>query len=112
MYQASAIQPDISEDDAPEHSSDSRYLAVCHSVNIRLSIPLLFRRCYLTILLGQERRSAARLGKERKKHPLVTRGNVAALLLFGTLTGMALLALIQGIAAFIFQQSDILVLPQ
>ncbi|HXV25874.1 MAG TPA: hypothetical protein VED46_16660 [Alphaproteobacteria bacterium] len=73
---------------------------------------MLFGRYYLTILLGQERRSATRLRKERKEHPLVTRGNVVALVLFGTLTGLALLALMQGIAAFILRQSGVLVLPQ
>lgn len=48
-----------------------------HRVNIRLSIPLLPKRWYLTIVAGPERRSAARRRTERRRHPLHTAGNLA-----------------------------------
>lgn len=103
---------DRSSKATPANLSDAWSWTQYHSVNVRLSIPLLFRRYYLTILFGKERRGTTRLKEERKAHPLVTRGNVVVLVLLGTLTGLAVLALIQSASAFLFQQSGIVVLPQ
>ena len=46
-----------------------------HPINLRLSLPLVFGRYYVTIVAGRESRGAARLAEERKKHPLTTAGN-------------------------------------
>ncbi len=47
-----------------------------HPVDIRLSIPFLFARCYVTIVAGKERRSRERLASEYRKHSLPKVGNV------------------------------------
>jgi hypothetical protein len=80
-----------------------------HSVNLRLSIPLLFKRYYVTIVVGEERRRPARLSAERQKHPLVTHGNLFFFALVGTVIGMAGLALIQFAMMYLFDQSGALV---
>jgi hypothetical protein len=54
-----------------------------HPVNIRFTIPLLFRSYYITVLVGPERRSKGRRAIERQKHPLFTLGNVIVYLLAG-----------------------------
>jgi len=46
-----------------------------HSIDIRLSIPLLIKRYYMVLICGQERRSKDRRAVERKRHPLRTLGN-------------------------------------
>ncbi len=66
-----------------------------HPVNIRFTIPLLFRSYYITIVVGPERRSEERRASERQKHPLFTLGNVIVYLLAGTGWGVALLTLFQ-----------------
>ncbi len=50
-------------------------VASARSVNLRLSIPFLFRRVYLTILAGPERRGDERRKSDRGAHPLRTAGN-------------------------------------
>jgi hypothetical protein len=80
-----------------------------HPVNLRLSIPLLFKRYYVTIIVGEERRRPARLSAERQKHPLVTRGNLFFFALVGTVIGLAGLALIQFAMMYLFEQSGALV---
>lgn len=47
-----------------------------HQTDIRLSIPLLFRRYYLVLLAGQERRSDQRRHQDRTVHPVMTGGNL------------------------------------
>ncbi len=47
-----------------------------HSIDIRLSIPLLVRRYYMVLICGQERRSNARRATESKRHPVRTLANV------------------------------------
>jgi hypothetical protein len=66
-----------------------------HTVNIRLSIPLLPDRFYVTLVMGRERRSPQRRAAERQKHPLKTTGNVAFLFVAGTTVGFALFTLVQ-----------------
>ncbi len=46
-----------------------------HPVDIRLSIPLLFRRFYVTIVAGPERRSRERRAVDRRNHRLASLGN-------------------------------------
>lgn len=44
-------------------------------VNIRISARLPFRRYFLTILAGPERRNAERVREERRQHPRQTKRN-------------------------------------
>ncbi len=68
-------------------------------VNIRLGVPLLPRRYFLTLVAGVERRGAARRRRERALHPVRTLANI---LFMG-----ATLALIYAVvtAAFLVQSS-------
>jgi hypothetical protein len=52
-----------------------------HTVNIRMSVPLLVGRYYLTIMGGRERRNALRRRSERSHNPLRTVGNMMFVML-------------------------------
>jgi hypothetical protein len=65
-----------------------------HFINVRLSIPLVFTRVYVTLVAGKERRSEARRHAERRKHPLRTWGNLFVFGYSGALAGLALFALV------------------
>lgn len=82
---------------APRRSQSERVQdwSGTHPVDIRLTLPLLSGRYYLTVLAGRERRSAERLRADRARHPLFKFGNVVLILLFGTLVGLALLSTLQ-----------------
>ncbi len=80
-----------------------------HPVNIRLSIPLLERRCYVALVAGMEQRSRERLAEERQKHPLAKTDNVLAIAVFGLITGLAFLAVFQMASSYMLQQSGVLV---
>ncbi len=58
-----------------------------HTVNIRLSIPLLAGRYYITLLAGRESRSTERLKQEREKHPLASTANMIVLFTVGFILG-------------------------
>ncbi len=62
-------------------ASQSRWES--HPVNIRFTIPLLFRSYYITVVIGPERRSKERRAIERQKHPVFTPGNVIVYVLSG-----------------------------
>ncbi len=62
-------------------ASQSRWES--HPVNIRFTIPLLFRSYYITVLIGPERRGKERRAIERQKHPLFTPGNVIVYFISG-----------------------------
>lgn len=49
-----------------------------HAVDIRLSLPLPFKRMYLVLLVGSERRTMARRRQDRDRRPLATAGNFIA----------------------------------
>lgn len=66
-----------------------------HPVDIRLTIPLPFRSFYITIVAGPERRSKVRRVSERKKHPLLTVGNLLVYMVIGGVCGLAVLGTIQ-----------------
>ncbi len=51
-----------------------------HPINIRLTIPGLSGRYFLTVVGGVERRSSERIRRERKLHRLFTVGNLLFLL--------------------------------
>ena len=72
-----------------------------HAVNIRVTIPLPFARCYLAIVGGKERRNPKRRAEERRKNPLGTGWNVAFLTILGVITGAALYTVIQYAARFV-----------
>src|SRR3546814_6040089 len=46
-----------------------------HPVDIRLSLWLPFRRLYLTVIAGREKRDSARIAELRRRHPLRRVGN-------------------------------------
>ena len=72
-----------------------------HPVNIRLSLPLLPRRWYFTIVGGPERRAAVRRRAERNVNPLRTAGNVAFIMFAATLFyGFAILGLLFSSSVF------------
>ncbi|MCH8183257.1 MAG: hypothetical protein IID55_08740 [Proteobacteria bacterium] len=63
-------------------------------INVRVSLPLLSRRVFLTLVAGIDKRSAARRADERSIHPLRTLGN---LLFMGTLLAVPYGALAIGL---------------
>jgi hypothetical protein len=73
-----------------------------HPINIRMSLPLLFGRYYVTVVAGKERRRAARLEAERQKHRLDTGANTTVIFLAGLTTGLALLGAITLILVYGF----------
>lgn len=52
-----------------------------HPINIRISVPFLPTRWYVTIVGGPERRASARRRADRVRNPLCTAGNFAFVLL-------------------------------
>jgi len=77
-----------------QHEFEARAWSSDHPVNLRLSLPLPFGRYYVTLVAGKERRCAERRAEERRKHPLLTPGNVIFLLL-SILVGLAFLGLLE-----------------
>ena len=71
-----------------------------HPVDIRLSIPLPFRRFYITVVAGTERRDRERLEAERVRRPLCKLGNIVFLGYSGLIVMLALSAMIIGAGAF------------
>lgn len=87
----------LPQSEAPaEHAAQARWDH--HPVNIRLTIPLLFRSYYLTIVAGPERRSRERRFSERQKHPLFTPGNMIVLFVFGSFVGIAIMVVLKWLA--------------
>ncbi len=99
--------PGIAQRSAPGGESWDR-----HAINLRFSIPLPFGRYYVTLVAGKERRGGDRLVSERRKHPLLTFGNVAVFFGLGCVCGLALLALFQFVSAYLLTQLGIMVPPQ
>ena len=67
-------------------------------VNIRLTIPILWRQFYMTFLAGPERRSKQRLNRERARHPLWTFANTCCLFFLLLFLVPALIGLVHIIA--------------
>lgn len=64
-----------------------------HTVDIRFSLPLLFKRFYFVVLGGPERRNADRRELERRRLPLLKLANLLFLIglaAIGTLVGAAI----------------------
>ncbi len=83
-----------------------------HPVNIRLSIPLLFGRYYVTIVAGKERRSGERLASESKKHPLMRFGNIVVMAACGTICGLVALSMFQLATAYVLLRSGMMTFGQ
>ncbi len=62
-----------------------------HPLNLRVTLPLPFRRWYITLVAGPEKRSTERLVEEREKHPLDTVPNLMFLLSIGIVTSTLML---------------------
>ena len=56
-----------------------------HPINIRVSVPFLNRRYYVTVVGGEEKRSLERRRHDRHKYPLRTVANVFFMLGLGTI---------------------------
>jgi hypothetical protein len=61
-----------------------------HPIDIRLSVPILSKRYYVTVVAGKERRRPERLVSERAKHPLDLRANLVVVLATSCIIGLAL----------------------
>ncbi len=83
-----------------------------HPVNLRLSIPLLFTRYFVTIVAGKERRSGERVVSERKKHPLMKLGNLVFMAACGTVCGLAALFVFQLATAYVLLRSVMMTFGQ
>ena len=103
---AIATPPEAEVADPPRDRAWER-----HPVDIRISIPLLVARYYITIVAGPERRSPTRLASERKKHPLLTLANVLVMLLFSTICGLGVFTLLQVLALSALERSHFLTFP-
>ncbi len=99
--------PEIAQRSAPGGESWGR-----HPVNLRLSIPLPFGRYYVALVAGKERRSGERLASERRKHPLLTFGNLAVFFCLGCVCCLALLALFQLASAYLLTELGIMLPPK
>lgn len=62
-------------------SAAGQWDAKSHRVNIRISLPLLPERWYLTVLGGPERRTVERRRVERVRNPVRTAGNLVFIFL-------------------------------
>jgi len=60
-----------------------------HPVDIRLTLPLLWKRFYVVLIAGPERRSQQRRQTDRNAHPILTPAN---LLFVSALVGLGMLA--------------------
>ncbi|MFC3230903.1 hypothetical protein ACFOGJ_26900 [Marinibaculum pumilum] len=84
--------PTFTEDQlfAIKRAFGARYRGA-HMVDLRVSLPIPFRRMYMVLLIGGEKRSRNRRSYDRRSQPLVTAGNIVFGLFF---FGMLLLALL------------------
>ena len=74
-----------------------------HPVDLRFSLPLIFGRYYVALIAGSARRSGARRGVERARHPLSGIANLAVLgILLGTfgLAAVGVALLVRGATLF------------
>ena len=62
-----------------------------HTVDIRFSFPLLWRRFYFVFLAGREQRPAERRAAERHRAPFASLGNAAITVIFALVVGIPIL---------------------
>lgn len=75
-----------------------------HPVNFRISIPVFVGRYYVTIVAGPERRNAERRKTERRRHPMITAGNLFLITVLGSVVGLAALAALNLLTVHLFGQ--------
>ncbi|MCG8357656.1 MAG: hypothetical protein MI920_19005 [Kiloniellales bacterium] len=71
-----------------------------HPVDIRLSLPLPWRRYYVTLVAGPEKRNTARRQADRRKYPILRLGNIfffTAMTVAAGLMAVTLLMMIGGV---------------
>ena len=83
-------QPQSDSDVAKENVHARGRWESQHLVDFRLSVPLLFKRYYVTILAGEERRGPERLAAMSQIHPINSAGNRSASFAAGTFLGICL----------------------
>jgi hypothetical protein len=62
-----------------------------YPVNLRFTIPFYPKSIFVSLIIGRERRSDARLRQERVKHPLDTWGNFTFAFFSGVMVSIAML---------------------
>ena len=83
---------------------------VRYPVNLRFTIPFYPRPLFVSLIMGQEKRSEGRLREERIRHPLDTWGNIICALCSAVMVSIAMY-LVQKIR--VFQRRNLpLFLPQ
>lgn len=102
--------PPVGAGEAPGAAHGSREWSSDHPVNIRLSVPFLFGRYYVTLVAGKERRSPERRAAERDKHPVGKIGNIVVFFALGVFIGLAGFSIMQIAAAFVLMRSGAMVL--
>lgn len=100
-----AADDDAGSDAATQ--ADSESWRTQHAINVRVTIPLPFVRCYLTIVGGKERRNPKRRQDERRKNPLATKWNIFFLAVLGLITGLALFTVIQFAARLVLEKAGV-----
>ena len=65
-----------------------------HPIDIRLSVPFLKTRFYLTVVAGRERRKPQRRQEDRQSYPLLTFGNAFFALGIATLFSLTAMAIL------------------
>ena len=88
-----SIEPALGADLTPQQWAIFRNAArrspwADHPINLRLSLPFLFGRCYLRIVAGRERRNAERRANERETQQGSSLGAIFLLLFSGLLFGV------------------------
>lgn len=74
---------------------------VSHPIDIRLSLPFVGTRFYLTIVAGRERRRPQRRVEDRESYPLATLGNALFTLGIATLFTITAIAILIARSAII-----------
>ena len=113
LYESSTTPQGSSRDEGGSGAQQwpSREWSSDHPVNLRLSIPLLFGRYYVTLVAGKERRSVERRSAERLKHPIGKLGNIIVLFGLGTFVGLAALTLVQIVGISFLKETGLIVVP-
>lgn len=59
-----------------------------YPVNLRFTIPFYPRSLFVSLIMGQEKRSEGRLREERTRHPLDTWGNIICAFCLGVMVSI------------------------
>ncbi len=83
-------QPQCENDVTKEETRAGPLWESDHLVDLRLSVPLFFKRYYVTLIAGEERRGPERLAAMRQIHPINSTGNRSVSFATGTFVGICL----------------------